>query len=363
MRRCNMNIAKRNKIKNIQINIDDTLLHAIKKMDREIVKLLIVNKNDNFYSLISIGDIQRAIISNHQLTEYISTVLRDDITVASEKDTIDEIKKKMLIHRAEFMPILDNKKRLIDVYFWNELFDSDIKDEKRLILDIPVVIMAGGKGTRLKPITNIIPKALIPLGEKTIIEIIIDNFNKIGVKEYFISLNYKSEMIEAYFNQVEHKNYRLNYFHESMPLGTAGSLSLLKDKIHKTFFISNCDILIDEDYIEIYNYHKEISNDLTIVGSLKHYDLPYGILETEENGKLKRLKEKPELTFLVNTGMYILEPEILKMIPDNTHYHITDLIEKINEKGGKVGVFPISEKSLTDIGTWVEYQKMMQANY
>ena len=166
-------------------------------------------------------------------------------------------------------------------------------------------------------------------------------------------------MIKEYFNKLD-KNYAVEFFEENKPLGTAGSLHLLNGKIDKTFFISNCDIIIKDDYREIYKYHKEFNNELTIVGSFRHYPIPYGTLETGENGKLISFKEKPQVSFLINSGMYILEPHLLEEIPQNKFFHITDLIEKIKIRDGRVGVFPVSEKSWIDIGEWDKYLEIIR---
>ena len=219
--------------------------------------------------------------------------------------------------------------------------------------------MAGGKGTRLKPLTNIIPKPLLPIGEKTILETIMDKFMDIGCSAFYLSVNYKADSIRHYFDTLERNNYTISYFKEDKPLGTIGSLFLLKRIINQTFFISNCDIIIEEDYSEIYKYHKANSNEITIVAALKHYPIPYGTIETGENGKLITLTEKPELTFKINSGMYILEPHLLLEIPNNSFYHITDLIEKVKKRKGQIGVFPVSEKSWKDIGNWSEYKEMI----
>ena len=138
-------------------------------------------------------------------------------------------------------------------------------------------------------------------------------------------------------------------------MGTIGSLSLIKEKINQTFFVTNCDILIEQDYSEILDYHRANGNEITIVAALKHIPIPYGIVETGENGQLMELKEKPELTFKINSGMYVLEPHLLKEIPENTFLHITELIDKIRCRKGNVGVFPVSEKSWKDIGDWNLY--------
>jgi len=333
-----------------------SLISAIKKMDELRMKLLIVGSSNNFQGLISIGDIQRAIIKNTDLSQSIQSVLRKDIIVANENESIAEIKRKMLLIRAEFMPVVNSKNEIIKVVFWKDLWDEEKLPPFKTI-NLPVVIMAGGKGSRLKPITNVLPKPLIPIGEKPIMELIIDRFAEVGCMDFFISVNYKAELIEYYFNSIQHPAYSLSFFKEEKPLGTAGSLHLLKEKIDRTFFVSNCDIIIDQDYSHIYQYHKANGNELTLVAALKHYKIPYGTVETEANGVLQSMQEKPELTYKINAGLYILEPHLLKEIPIGEFYHITDLIQKIKERNGKVGVFPVSEKSWRDIGEWDEYLK------
>ena len=222
--------------------------------------------------------------------------------------------------------------------------------------NVPVVIMAGGLGTRLKPLTNVLPKPLIPIGEKTIIEEIFDRFGKHGCENFYISVNYKSDLIEYYLNN-QHLPYALHFFKESQPMGTAGSLSLLKGKLNQTFFVSNCDILIEQDYSEILAYHRSNKNEITVVAALKHFPIAYGTIETGKNGKLIKLVEKPELTFKINSGMYILEPHLLEEIPGNELFHITQLIDKVLERKGNVGVFPVSDKSWKDIGSWEELKQ------
>jgi dTDP-glucose pyrophosphorylase len=349
------------KIKERITGANATILEALKKMDVLQVKLLFVFEDNSFKGLLSIGDIQRAIIRNESLETPVKNIIRKDITVAYTSEDDQSIKAKMVEFRTECMPVLDENGELADVYFWEEIFPTT---EKRVnaTLNVPVVIMAGGKGTRLKPLTNVLPKPLIPIGEKTIMEVIIDKFCQYGVCQFYISVNYKHELIRFYFDSIENKNYEINYIKEQDFLGTAGSLFLLKNKIHTTFFVSNCDILVDEDYSEIYNYHVDNKNAITLVASLKHFRIPYGTLESGVNGELLSLHEKPELTYMINTGMYVLNPEVLEQIPEGKFYHITDLIMDLKKKGEKVGVFPVSEKSWFDMGEWPEYQKVID-NY
>jgi dTDP-glucose pyrophosphorylase len=332
-----------------------TLIEALKAMDALDKKLLIVMNENEFAGLLSAGDIQRAIIQNKPLTTFVHEVLRKDIRLATLDDSYDTIKMMMLDYRMELCPVVDHNNQIVKVYFWEDVFHG-LKPEPKAKFDLPVVIMAGGLGTRLKPLTNVLPKPLIPLSDKTIIEHIFDRFALHGSTDFFISVNYKAELIEYYLNE-QQLNYNLSYFKEDKPLGTAGSLSLLKGKIDQTFFVSNCDIIIEQDYSEILEFHRANQNEITIVAALKHYPIPYGIVETGENGTLDSLIEKPELTFKINSGMYVLEPHLLSEIPAGSFYHITDLIQQIKSRNGKVGVFPVSEKSWKDIGNLNEYFK------
>jgi dTDP-glucose pyrophosphorylase len=340
------------------IDFNSSILIALKQMDSLGRKLLIVKDGgDNYVTLLSIGDIQRAILANTNLSVAIKEIVNADAKiVARESDGLEEIKDKMLSIRCEFMPRLSNENKIIDVIFWEDVFGNKV-NQRQSTLNVPVVIMAGGTGSRLKPITNVLPKPLIPIGDKTIIEVIMDRFVNAGCNDFLVSVNYKADMIKYYFSSLNNPAYHIEYFEEEEPLGTAGSMFLLKEKIDSTFFVSNCDITIDQDLEEIFKYHKENGNVITIVSVLRHYKIPYGTIETGEGGVLEKLSEKPELTFQINSGLYILEPELLREIPENEFFHITDLIENVRQKNMRVGVFPVSEGSWKDIGEWSEYLK------
>jgi len=348
---------KLDKIKNRTIDVDSTILQGLSKMDKEGVKLLFVFDKIKFVSLLTIGDIQRAILKGASLDLSVASIIDKDKIYALKSDTVEDIKNRMFKLRAECMPVLSDHGELIEVYFWGDFFSKNINKEK---INLPVVIMAGGKGTRLQPLTNVIPKPLIPINEKTIIEEIMDRFVEYGCNNFYLSVNYKAELIKYYFENLNNSNYIVHYFMEDKPLGTAGSLSLLKNKIDTTFFVSNCDILIDDDYSEILKYHRDNKNEITIVSTLKHYSIPYGTIETAKGGILTKLEEKPELTFQINSGMYILEPHLLNEIPVDKFYHITTLIENTQKRDGKVGVFPVSEGSWQDLGNWDDYKKILK---
>jgi dTDP-glucose pyrophosphorylase len=329
-------------------------------MDEVEAKLLIIIDDEKFNGLISIGDIQRAIIHNVTLTTSVADVIRKDFYYASVTDNPEKVKQQMILHRDECMPIVDQNRNIVDVIFWDDIFPKDVKRNESK-LDVPVVIMAGGLGTRLKPLTNVIPKPMVPIGEHTISEEIIHRFKELGATKFFMSLNYKAELVKFYFNEKKDNSYNLEYFEEDKPLGTAGSLNLLKDKIKSTFFVSNCDVIIDQDYRDILDFHRSNGNQITMVCSLKTIYIPYGTVITGEEGQLLSMHEKPEFNFMVNTGMYILEPSLLLQIPDDRLFHITELINQVLERKGRVGVFPISTKQYDDIGDWECYLKTIKA--
>ena len=346
------------KIKDRAIQSSMTVLQSLKKMDEAKAKMLFVFEKEKFLSILTIGDIQRAIIKQVNLSDSILSILETNKAFASLQETKDSIREKMLACRCECMPVVDDEGNLVDVYFWNDFFKQS-EGEQREKIDLPVVIMAGGKGTRLKPITNVIPKPLVPVGDKTILEVIMDQFECIGCKKFYMSVNYKADMMEYYLSQLEHK-YDIEFFMEDKPLGTIGSVSLLKGKISTPFFVSNCDSINDQDYRDVYDYHSQNKNDLTIVTMVKTFRIPYGVIETGENGLMQNLKEKPELNYQVNTGVYILNPELIDEIPEGEFFHITHLMEKVKARGGRVGCFPVSENAWHDMGEWPEYLKMIK---
>jgi len=344
-----------NNYKQRVISPEATLLEAFKKMDFLDKKLLIVEDSNHFIGLLSAGDIQRAIINNIPLNSKVKEVLRKEIKIAKPHDKFEKIKQMMLDFRMELCPVVDNNRTIVNVYFWEDVF-SETQSLPLTQFNLPVIIMAGGVGSRLKPLTNVLPKPLIPIGEKTMLEEIFDRFGRHGCNKFYLSVNYKADLIEYYIKQ-QKIPYEVVFIKEDKPMGTAGSLSLLKSKINETFFVSNCDILIEQDYGEILAYHRQNKNEITIVAALKTFPITYGTLETGDGGKLIGLIEKPDLTLKINSGMYIVEPHVLKDIPDGEFFHITHLIDKIILRNGSVGVFPVSEKSWIDIGEWPEYLK------
>ena len=227
----------KSKIENRIINSGESLLFTLKQMDAQKVKMLFVFTEEHFEGIVTIGDIQRAIIHNVSLDSPLSVIVDKQKKYALPNEDIQVVRNKMLSLRAECMPVVNKEGELVDVYFWSDFFKIP-ETQHREKIKLPVVIMAGGKGTRLKPLTNVIPKPLVPVGDKTILEVILDQFEEIGCHKFFMSVNYKADMMKYYLSQLEH-HYDIEFFEEEKPLGTIGSVSLLKGKINTPFFVSN----------------------------------------------------------------------------------------------------------------------------
>jgi len=336
-------------IKNISIK------DAIKQLDVTAKKILfIVNNNNQLIGTLTDGDVRRWILKNGSFNEPVSKIMNRN-PIFLNINNKDNAKKNIEEKNIDALPIVNDKNVIVDIIFRNELFNYQVSYYNEI--STPVVIMAGGKGTRLQPYTKILPKPLIPIGDTSITERIINRFVKFGIKEFYMTVNYKKNMIKAYFEELE-KNYKLHYVEETNFLGTAGSLYLLNETINETFIVTNCDILVEADYLDILNYHKKNKNYITMVTSLKNYEIPYGVIKLADNGDVKQTIEKPEYSFLINAGFYVLEPEVLDDIPKNTFFHITDLINKYLGEGKKVGTYPITENAWLDMGEFKEMKRM-----
>jgi dTDP-glucose pyrophosphorylase len=250
------------------------------------------------------------------------------------------------------VPVIDEQGRLVDV-----VFRGSIAQPPKPQLNMPVVIQAGGKGTRLYPYTKVLPKPLIPVGDTPITEHIMQAFHEYGCTDFTMLVNHKKNMIKAYFVE-QNLPYRIRFLDEDTPLGTGGGLRLLRGIINDTFFMTNCDILVFEDYAEIMRRHRETQNLVTMVCTTQKTTIPYGTVEVNEDGCICSMTEKPSFSFLTNTGFYIIEPAFLDNIPDKTFVHITDLIQACIDRGERVGIYPISADRWADMGQPEELEKM-----
>jgi len=219
------------------------------------------------------------------------------------------------------------------------------------------VIMAGGKGTRLAPYTDVLPKPLIPIGDKTITEHIVEKFMDFGCNDFTMIINHKRGLIKAYYNETPIKG-SMHFVEEVQFNGTGGGLKLLEDMHKKTFFMSNCDVLIDADYEDILRHHKKSEAIVTMVCALKRITVPYGTVELDGIGRPMKLVEKPEYPLLTNAGLYVIEPEFLSYIPTDTFIHITDIIQQMIDADRPVSVYPIGEADWMDMGQLDELKGM-----
>lgn len=347
-------------MKDITIHPQATIKEAMETLDRTAEKvLLVVDENQALIGCLTDGDIRRYILRGLDLTGTIENAYNINPTFVYQEDfDREKIKAVFLKKKINVIPILDQDRKVVDFITWEKAFGNNRKSENQK-LNVPVVIMAGGKGTRLEPFTRVLPKPLIPVGDKPVIDHIIDRFRVYGISEFYLTIHHMSKIIRAYFEEKE-PDYSIGFAEEDEPRGTAGSLKLLADKLNKPFFVSNCDIVIETDYADLYRFHMQNKYDITLVASAKQFNIPYGICELNGNGSLERIQEKPEYNFLVNAGMYVLNPAVLELIPDNQLFHITHLIDKIKENGGQIGVYPVSENAWIDVGQWAEYRKALK---
>lgn len=336
-----------------------TVVEAMQKIDLNTKGILFVtDEEEKLAGVLTDGDIRRWLIRTGDLQEELKKIMNKNpkVIYCKERGRAKEFIEKYVITA---LPVVTTEYRITDIIFKEEENTEGKTEERETLKEIPVVIMAGGKGTRLYPYTKILPKPLIPIGDIPIMERIINEFRTYGVKDFHVTVNYRKSMIKSYFSE-NAAEYQLHYVEEEKPLGTAGSLTLLEKELTVPFIVTNCDILIHADYADIYRYHQETGNELTIVTALKNIVVPYGVVHSSEHGRIKSMEEKPKISYFVNTGMYILNPEILKEIPEDTFFHMTDLAEKLLKEERKVGMYPISEDSFLDMGEFEEMRRMEQ---
>ena len=353
-------MMKKVSIKKFIIDSKINIRQAMRVLDDSHRKILFIANNEgNFFGSLSDGDIRRWILDGGDLNEGILNVCNKDPITFSSNYEIDEIKNSMLKNRIQAIPIIDNDCQIIDILFWDNIFEKSSSFEIKGKLDLPVVIMAGGAGTRLEPFTKILPKPLIPIGEKTVTEIVIDRFREYSINKFYLSVFHKSKMIKAYFDELDIP-YSLSFLEEDKPLGTVGVLHKIKNLVNDSIFLTNCDTIINCNYSDLVSFHDDNNYDITLVGSMISHKVPYGICEIESGGKLVSIKEKPEFSYLVSSGMYLLRKTAINKIPNNKYFNITDLIKSVRDDDGTVGVYPISEKSWLDTGEWKEYKKTVE---
>jgi dTDP-glucose pyrophosphorylase len=347
-------------INNINIYIlsnSKTIKEAMKQLDIARSKILfIIDENYKLIGSLTDGDIRRWILSEGTLDSNVCIVANPKPFFVNSNYNSTELKKIFLEKKYVAVPICDHNNVLKDILLYDQFIEEDKLNIYFEKIDAHVVIMAGGKGTRLEPFTKVLPKPLIPIGDKTIIELIIEKFTPYQINDFYISVNHKAKIIKSYFEDVK-RNYTIQYIEEENPLGTIGALSLIKSKVTKPIIITNCDIIINADYSEFLKFHIDHNYDLSLIGSMMNYKIPYGVCTIGKDGILEKFTEKPEYSILASTGMYIINPKLINEIPENTFYDITELMMFLKKHNRKIGVYPISEESWMDTGEWDQYNK------
>lgn len=331
-----------------------TIRDAMRQLDHVAKKVLFAVEGDTLVGALTDGDVRRHLLNSGKMDDPLAIAVNHHPITAR---TREQARKLLRRDRIFAVPIVDKKGKLLDI-----VLDSGFSTDRFPSLHIPVVIMAGGKGTRLDPYTRVLPKPLIPVGELPIIEHIMRQFQQYQCCDFHVIVNYKKQLLKAYFSESE-RQYRVSWYDEDRPLGTGGGLSLLRGTIKETFFFINCDVLLRADYADMLRFHRESGNEITMIGAYKNVTLPYGVVETCNGGVIERIREKPEMSFLTNTGMYIVEPEVLEDIEDNIPVGFPDIIEDQRKRGRKVAVYPISEDEWLDMGQMTELEKMRERLY
>lgn len=343
-------------IDNILIHSSESIREGFKQQSLNKKKFVVVHDDSGaVMGVVTDGDFRRAIWNSISLERPIVEIVNTNFVYFSGTYDIGMIAEVFSKKDLNQIPVLHDDGSLRNIIF-REDYQALNVDSSKFSKDVPVVIMAGGKGARLDPFTRILPKPLIPIDDKPIIEIIMEKFYNAGANNFYVSLNHKGRMIKVYLEDCA-GNYEIVYIEEDKPLGTVGALKFLEGKVSSSFIVTNCDIIVKDDYLKIKEFHDSGNFAMTIVGAMQHHVIPYGVCNISSAGDLESLTEKPSFDALVNTGMYVCEPSIFDYIPKDTKYDMDDLIPVLKKNGHLIGIYPIAEKSWIDIGQWEAYKK------
>ncbi len=332
----------------------NTVRDAMRLLDKTEKQIVFVLSGNRLVGTLTDGDIRRYLLRGGQMGAPVSDAAHTNPKTATSRK---QAKKILLNTGLPAVPVVSTDGTLLNIVFKQDTAASIIPQ-----LGVPVVIMAGGRGTRLDPYTRILPKPLLPVGDRPILEHIMQRFESYGCTEFHVIVNYKKQLLKSYFSESE-RQYYIHWYDEETPLGTGGGLSLLRGRLQETFFFTNCDILLCTDYAKILGFHQKNKNDITMVGAYKNIVIPYGVVEIGENGVIEGAQEKPEFSFLTNTGLYLVEPEVLEDVKDAVPMDFPDIIERRRRTGHKTAVYPVSEHEWLDMGQPDELERMRERLY
>lgn len=332
------------------ISPDVSLVDAVEQLDRGAKRILIVvDAADSLLGTLTDGDVRRALIRRIDLTTPVSMVMNTSPRCATAKWSRTRLLSFMEQTDLLQLPIVDEQNNVIDVCFLYDLL-------KKPRLDNPVCIMAGGFGTRLKPLTDSCPKPMLKVGDKPILEIILDRFIAAGFWNFYISTHYMADMIKDYFGDGKERDVQIRYLNEAEPLGTAGALSLLPvAEIQSPVILMNGDLLTNLDFLSLLSEHESMTADLTICLRQYEQQIPFGVVNTEA-GWVRSIVEKPVHKYHVNAGIYVIEPQVLSRIAAGQRIDMPTLVSELLEDNKPVGYFEVNEDWL-DIGRLDDFQR------
>jgi dTDP-glucose pyrophosphorylase len=338
------------------INYKDHLLKKTSSIKDALIKLNVLSKDailfiiddlGKLHGSITDGDVRRGLINGVTIDDLVIKILQPNPKFILKSNY--DLQKIIDLRNENYkvFPVLDNDGVIINVINFRII---------KSYLPLDAIIMAGGKGTRLRPLTNDIPKPLLPVGDKTIMEHNVDRLAKFGIDDFWFSVNYLGEKIEDYFGSGEQKNLSISYVWEDTPLGTIGAISKIDDLKHEDILVTNSDILTNLDYEQFYLDFKNSKADLSIACIPYNVNIPYAVVQKDDNGFIKSFKEKPTYTYYSNGGIYLMKKSVLSLIPKNSFFNATDLIDKLISKNKKVVSFSLDGYWL-DIGKHDDYKK------
>ena len=331
------------KWRSVLIKPSDDLLTAIRVLDLSALQIaLVVDDEEHLLGTVTDGDIRRGILRGIPLSNSLDQVMNKSPFFISEGDDRNELIKTMTAREFSHAPVVDDENRIIDLIKLDNLVRGAKQHSNW------VVLLAGGQGTRLRPLTNSSPKPLIPVGGKPLLESIIENFVAEGFRRFYISVNYKSDMIKEYFGDGKKWGAEIRYLDETDALGTAGPLSLIEKCPAEQLIVMNADLMTDVNFSKMLDFHIEMGGAATM--GVREYDIQvqFGVVELED-GVISKINEKPLQRFLVNGGIYIFEPKILSLVPPEQFFDMPALFDVLIEKKEKCSAFPIHEYWL-DVG-------------
>jgi dTDP-glucose pyrophosphorylase len=311
--------------------------------------MFVVDNEGRLVGTLTDGDVRRGLIEGKKITENVGGFMhRDFRSIVLNKYTLQDI-QKFKAQEINLIPLLSEEGKILQVI--------DISD-KKTILPLDIVIMAGGEGKRLRPLTEKIPKPLLPVGAKPILEHSIDRLYSYGVSNIYISINYLGEQIVGHFGNGHSKEMNIRYIKEEEPLGTIGSVSLVDDFVHDHVLVMNSDLLTNIDFEDLFKTFIAKNADMMVATTPYRVNIPYAVLETEK-GFVTAFKEKPTYTYYSNAGIYMFKKSVLRSIPYKKFYNATDLMERLIAENARVAYYPILGYWL-DIGHIDEYNKAKQ---